>query len=28
MPESDKEKTLIQYGERFARELVAAKADA
>jgi len=28
MPESDKEKTLIQYGERFARELVAVKADA
>ena len=27
MPESDKEKTLIQYGERFARELVAVKAD-
>jgi flavorubredoxin len=28
MPESDKEKALIQYGERFARELVAVKADA
>jgi len=28
MPESDKEKTLIEYGERFARELVAGRADA
>lgn len=28
MPESDKEKALIQYGERFARELAAVKADA
>jgi len=28
MPESDKEKTLIEYGERFARELVAVTADA
>ena len=28
MPESDKEKTLIGYGERFARELAAAKAEA
>ena len=27
MPESDKEKTLIEYGERFARELVAVRAD-
>ena len=28
MPESDKEKTLIEYGERFARELVAVSTDA
>jgi flavorubredoxin len=28
MPESDKEKTLIEYGVRFARELVAAKPEA
>lgn len=28
MPESDKEKTLIEYGERFARELVAVRTDA
>jgi flavorubredoxin len=28
MPESDKEKALLEYGERFARELVAVKADA
>ena len=28
MPESDKEKILLEYGERFARELVAIKADA
>ncbi len=28
MPESDKEKTLIEYGERFARELVAGRTDA
>jgi hypothetical protein len=27
MPESDKEKTLIEYGERFARELVAVRTD-
>jgi len=28
MPESEKEKTLIEYGERFARELVAVRTDA
>jgi flavorubredoxin len=28
MPESDKEKTLIEYGERFARELVNVRTDA
>jgi NADH oxidase (H2O-forming) len=28
MPESDKERVLLEYGERFARELVAVKADA
>lgn len=28
MPESDKEKSLIEYGERFARELVAIRTDA
>jgi len=27
MPESDKEKTLIEYGERFARELLAVRTD-
>ncbi len=27
MPESDKEKTLIEYGERFAKELVAVRTD-